>query len=416
LLAGLTLAACAATPEVEVPLPDTPTSIPTQPTPLPTPVALASPMPTPSPTPLVTPTPVISFNIFKIQPYIWLDEPKALTTSFSVSLQNLSFVSSPETRLYIFDGDPQTGGDLIVDEIFPSVPPADENEPSNAGGVFKQITWDVRGQAGDHEFFYYLCLTEVVPSVDRCWAWQRTLSIPRFVWSIEILNGKEAVEFEYVKVQNRFERGETVLIRVYAANLTANETFAFTMTPTLYKDTPLQQTLATENVTLPPGQMFEQVYEHDTTNLPGTGARIFLDLDGLQSQFPTLTDRTAWEKSTSFTFPFDAYFTAEPLSGTAPLTVTFVDQSVARADGYPFDSWLWSFGDGLTSTERFPTHTYTGPGRYTVALTTTAIGNNLWTVQELLRTKGISGHLATQTFIYTYTRPGYIEVLPPDGN
>jgi len=61
-----------------------------------------------------------------------------------------------------------------------------------------------------------------------------------------------------------------------------------------------------------------------------------------------------------------ADFTATPLSGTAPLTVTFADISVDRPT-----SWAWDFGDGATSTEQNPTHTYAAGGNYSVSLTAT---------------------------------------------
>jgi len=51
-------------------------------------------------------------------------------------------------------------------------------------------------------------------------------------------------------------------------------------------------------------------------------------------------------------------------AGPAPLTVRFTDEST----GDP-KSWSWKFGDGGTSAERNPTHTYTSPGTYTVTLT-----------------------------------------------
>ena len=57
-------------------------------------------------------------------------------------------------------------------------------------------------------------------------------------------------------------------------------------------------------------------------------------------------------------------FTATPLSGTAPLAVSFTDASA----GGP-TAWSWNFGDGSTSTAQNPTHTYTAPGTYDVALT-----------------------------------------------
>jgi len=58
-----------------------------------------------------------------------------------------------------------------------------------------------------------------------------------------------------------------------------------------------------------------------------------------------------------------ANFTANPSSGTTPLIVHFKDTS---ANGP--SSWLWTFGDGTTSTDQNPTHTYTAPGNYTVSL------------------------------------------------
>jgi PKD repeat protein len=57
-------------------------------------------------------------------------------------------------------------------------------------------------------------------------------------------------------------------------------------------------------------------------------------------------------------------FTAAPLSGKAPLTVQFNDTS---SGGIP-TLRNWNFGDGTTSIEMDPVHTYTGSGNYTVSL------------------------------------------------
>ncbi|MDD4455400.1 MAG: PKD domain-containing protein, partial [Candidatus Methanomethylophilaceae archaeon] len=57
--------------------------------------------------------------------------------------------------------------------------------------------------------------------------------------------------------------------------------------------------------------------------------------------------------------------------GTAPLTVRFTDTSTGE-----ITAWLWDFGDGATSTEQNPTHTYTAPGTYTVSLTATNAGGS----------------------------------------
>jgi PKD repeat protein len=63
---------------------------------------------------------------------------------------------------------------------------------------------------------------------------------------------------------------------------------------------------------------------------------------------------------------FSADFSANIQSGPASLTVLFEDWSFGEPD-----EWSWDFGDGGTSTEQNPVHTYTAPGSYTVTLTVT---------------------------------------------
>lgn len=65
-----------------------------------------------------------------------------------------------------------------------------------------------------------------------------------------------------------------------------------------------------------------------------------------------------------------AEFTADPITGNAPLTVHFTDTSTAGSA--PITAWEWNFGDGETSTEQSPTHTYDTPGVYSVSLTLTS--------------------------------------------
>ncbi|MCC4771150.1 PKD domain-containing protein [Methanosarcina sp. DH2] len=59
-----------------------------------------------------------------------------------------------------------------------------------------------------------------------------------------------------------------------------------------------------------------------------------------------------------------ADFLASQVSGEAPLTIQFTDASTG-----PVTSWLWEFGDGSTSSDKDPSHTYSGAGIYDVALT-----------------------------------------------
>ncbi len=72
--------------------------------------------------------------------------------------------------------------------------------------------------------------------------------------------------------------------------------------------------------------------------------------------------------------PVAASFSATPLSGTAPLTVTFTNQSTGD-----YTNSLWYFGDGITSTLSNPTHTYAA-GTYTITLRVTGLsGTNVFT-------------------------------------
>ncbi|KKH47468.1 NosD domain-containing protein [Methanosarcina sp. 1.H.A.2.2] len=58
-----------------------------------------------------------------------------------------------------------------------------------------------------------------------------------------------------------------------------------------------------------------------------------------------------------------ADFTANPTSGSAPLSVSFTDRSQNAT------SRSWNFGDGATSTDTNPQHNYYRAGNYTVTLT-----------------------------------------------
>jgi len=69
--------------------------------------------------------------------------------------------------------------------------------------------------------------------------------------------------------------------------------------------------------------------------------------------------------------PPSAAFAGSPTSGDAPLTVSFTDQSTGAVTG-----WSWDFGDGATSTQQHPSHTYDVPGAYDVSLTVTGPGGS----------------------------------------
>lgn len=64
-----------------------------------------------------------------------------------------------------------------------------------------------------------------------------------------------------------------------------------------------------------------------------------------------------------------AQFSAEPLFGTAPLTVTFTDLSTDVDT--TITGWAWDFGDGAVSVLQNPTHTYVDGDSYDVELIVT---------------------------------------------
>ncbi|MBI1930747.1 PKD domain-containing protein, partial [Candidatus Poribacteria bacterium] len=98
-----------------------------------------------------------------------------------------------------------------------------------------------------------------------------------------------------------------------------------------------------------------------------------------------------------------AKFTANPISGTVPLIVTF--KFVPNQPTNQPTSWKWDFGDGKTfDGENPPPHEYKDPGVYTVKLTVkNAIG-------EDSQTQVISTYIqAKQTFSLGQ------EISPPQG-
>jgi len=78
-------------------------------------------------------------------------------------------------------------------------------------------------------------------------------------------------------------------------------------------------------------------------------------------------------------FPFST-----PLTGPVPQTVQFTDQSTNS----PI-AWSWDFGDGGTSREQNPVHTYETAGTYDVTLT---VWNDLGsdTIEQQYSTAGTS--------------------------
>ncbi|MDD1654263.1 MAG: PKD domain-containing protein [Methanomicrobiales archaeon] len=108
--------------------------------------------------------------------------------------------------------------------------------------------------------------------------------------------------------------------------------------------------------------------------------------DPNEQMFPSIDgDRIAWTDyrngmadvylgtlDTSLAVPVAA-FSADPTLGGSPLTVLFTDEST----GDPA-TWRWDFGDGESSDQPSPSHTYGSAGTFSVILTiSNAVGRSL---------------------------------------
>jgi len=96
-----------------------------------------------------------------------------------------------------------------------------------------------------------------------------------------------------------------------------------------------------------------------------------------------------------------ADFTANPEQGDVPLTVDFINQSVAG-----ISSCLWDFGDGGSSTEMNPSHTFNTEGVYNVTLTvwdqyfSTSITRPITVIAHpMISSEQITGHEFDKTYI-----------------
>ncbi|MBL7031522.1 MAG: PKD domain-containing protein, partial [Candidatus Marinimicrobia bacterium] len=135
------------------------------------------------------------------------------------------------------------------------------------------------------------------------------------------------------------------------------------------------------------GQLYSTVFDDEAStsiysnNAPFAGSYIpakplsSFDKESMTGTWEVLINNKREETGTVeitimvVTQPPLADFTATPTSGQVPLAVQFTDQSV-DIDGTVV-SWSWNFGDGNTSTEQNPSHTYETHGVYDVSLSAT---------------------------------------------
>ncbi|NLF01759.1 MAG: PKD domain-containing protein [Anaerolineales bacterium] len=102
--------------------------------------------------------------------------------------------------------------------------------------------------------------------------------------------------------------------------------------------------------------------------------------------------------------PLGAAGQATPLAGQRPLTVAFVDTST----GY-INAWLWDFGDGTTSAERNPAHTYTQSGTFPVSLAVSGPGGTD-TAARLFDVRVVDGAVASNFTVDRRVGPNPLHV------
>jgi PKD repeat protein len=138
-----------------------------------------------------------------------------------------------------------------------------------------------------------------------------------------------------------------------------------------------------ENITVPAGSFATVKIQNSITiygyingqylSIPITGVSWYAKYIGSVKSIQTSNGVQTTQELTSINFqPFlKSDFSVNQVNGIAPLSLIFTDQS----DGN-ISSWLWSFGDGGTSTLQNPSHTYNTPGIYTVSLSVSGMGDS----------------------------------------
>jgi PKD repeat protein len=136
------------------------------------------------------------------------------------------------------------------------------------------------------------------------------------------------------------------------------------------------------------------------------------DWEGNSYPFEVLFDELTLQEST-FAPEAVADFFSDVTEGDVPLTVYFTDLSENAT------AWDWDFGDGGTSTDQHPSHTYEAAGVYTVTLIAsneadkdTLIVEDLITVNAI---EGIESSFAERLHVYPNPSDGFIHIDLPEG-
>jgi len=104
-----------------------------------------------------------------------------------------------------------------------------------------------------------------------------------------------------------------------------------------------------------------------------------------------------------------ADFIASTTLGPEPLTVSFTDTSVGDVD-----TWLWDFGDGITSSSQNPEHSYQLPGVYTVSLYVSGTSGSDTVTKVDFIAVGFAGVRTRFNYIFVEKTVKTLDIAPPE--
>jgi PKD repeat protein len=107
-----------------------------------------------------------------------------------------------------------------------------------------------------------------------------------------------------------------------------------------------------------------------------------------------------------------ASISANATSGTAPLTVAFTGTGSSTVTSDVL-SYLWTFGDGATSTEKNPSHVFTAAGSYSVTLSVsnTTGQSASASAQPITVTTGVSNLIADADKVFVWAEKTYASIF-----